>query len=167
VTKKSDRVAERLRKLIAEEASRKTASAVLMSAPKWWADPILERAEQLRDAVTLRTNEAALHLAFRAFDLDPHVPDHWHRLINYLARSHYEQKSPGAPKEWTAERQIQLLKDFRRAAKQLGTNNLLAIASLLREDASFDRSYARRTAKSLLRQIYSTIAWANSERKTR
>ena len=139
MTKKSDRIAERLRKLIADETARKTALAVLASAPKLWADPTVERAHQLRDAVTLRPHETALRSAFHAFDLDPNVPDHWHRLINYLARSHFEQKPRGATKEWTPERQIQLLKDFRRAAKQLGTKDLLAIASLLTEDTSFDR----------------------------
>ena len=96
MAQKSDRIAERLQKLVEEERLRKAASDVLISFPAWEADPILGRATQLRDSVTLKAEETALGKAFKVFDLDPNVPDHWHRLINYFARAHFEPRPAGA-----------------------------------------------------------------------
>ena len=76
MVQKSDRIAERLQKLIEEERLRKAALDVLISFPAWEADPILGRATQLRESVTLRAEQTALGKAFKAFDLDPNVPSY-------------------------------------------------------------------------------------------
>jgi hypothetical protein len=164
VSKKKDNIAKRLRELIAEEASRRQGYDILESlGSKWLTDPILNRARQLSDAVKLRPDEPALAKAFAAFELDPNTPSHWHRLINYLARSHFETKPPGAPVTWTPKRRVQLLKDFRSTSQKFPESDVLAIARQMLKDKSFDGRYDRLAPDSLRRQIYHTIEWANTQ----
>ena len=141
---------------------------VLISFPAWEADPILGRATQLRESVTLRAEQTALGKAFKAFDLDPNVPDHWHRLINYFARAHFEPRPAGAKAKWTAKRRIQLLIDVRSAAKQMTSFDLNCVASRIIRDPTFDRdTYAAMSVDSLVRQIYFAIKWVNDAQKAR
>jgi hypothetical protein len=162
VTKKSDRIAARLAKIVDEEKSRKTALDLLQKILGWAEDPILERAKQLRDAVTLRADETALRKAFQAFDMNPNIPDHWHRLINYFARAHFEPNRPGARTKWTPTRRVQLLRDVRSVAKRLSTNDFSTIASEIIANRSYDRSlYDGMNVESLVRQIYHAIDWIN------
>lgn len=160
MSKKRDSVAVRLRKLIEEEKQRKKASflAELFCPPV--LDPILQRARNLAAAVQLKPNEVELKKAFKQFDLDPEVPDHWHKLITYLARSHFEIKPAGAPKQWTFERRRQLLRDLRTAAKKSGRSDLKELCAIMRTDPVFQSRY-KLTDSALRKQIRMTLDWAS------
>src|SRR5438132_9013400 len=113
MSKKRDSAAQLLRRLIEEEKKRERGSRLLRTiSVGLLADPILRRARELKAAVCLEPSGTALKKAFRAFDLDPNIPENWHRLINYLARSHFELKRAGARLVWSPERREQLLRDF-------------------------------------------------------
>jgi len=162
VSKKKDSVAKRLRDLMVEEASRRQEQDALKPClDDFFSDPIVARARQLSDAVRLRPEEKALARAFAAFNLDPGVPHYWHLLINYLARSHFETRSAGAPTTWTPERRIQLLRDFRLAAKKCSRKSVLAIAEQMLKEKSFEGRYERMKPDSLRRQIHQAVNWLN------
>jgi hypothetical protein len=112
MSSKRDSVSQRLKSLVNEERSRKKAERIFGGFPVGMlnVDPILNRARALSEAVYLRPEEAALTKAFGYFELDPNKPEHWHLLINYLSRSHFETKPPGRRLEWTADRYLQLMR---------------------------------------------------------
>jgi hypothetical protein len=162
MSRKSDNVVIRLRKLIEEEKLRKSSDFLAEFFPAPVLDPVLQRARDLAAAVQLRPNEVALKTAFKSFDLDPSVAAHWHLLVNYLARSHFETKRAGAKRTWTAEKYLQLLQDARVAAKKTGVKDVQAWVRYMRKDPSFEDRYKRLKPESLRRKIYQLFSLVNA-----
>ncbi|MBR1282940.1 hypothetical protein JQ597_12900 [Bradyrhizobium sp. AUGA SZCCT0177] len=173
MSSKRDSVAQRLKSLLDEEKSRKIAEGVEIaggilgnhSVGMLNADPILNRARALSDAVFLRPEETALAKAFRYFELDPERPEHWHLLISYLSRSHFETKPAGRRREWTAERYLQLLRDLYLATKNVsdleGRSRFKQIRQLMIDDPAFGERYSDMKQDALAKQIDNLFMYLN------
>lgn len=146
---KRDSVAQRLRLLVEEEKRRKKAERIFDNFPVGMlkVDRILVRARALSDAVYLRSEDVALAKAFQFFDLDHQKPEHWHLLIDYLSRSHFESKPPGRRQEWTSDKYLQLMRDFHLAAKKFRNvkrrSRFREIRELMIDDPAFGDRYKR------------------------
>ncbi len=164
---KRDSVAKRLKLLVNEEKNRRKADRIFDNFPVGMlnTDGILIRARALSDAVFLKPGEVALTKAFEYFELDHQKPEHWHLLINYLSRSHFETKSPGRRPEWTSERYLQLMQDFYLAAKKLpnerSRSRFKQIRELMIDDPAFCGRYKHMKQDALAKQIDNMMAWAN------
>ena len=170
MSKKRDSAAQRLKRLIAEEKQRRRALVVLdnplfKGAGMLGADPLWNRARELNTALRITDSETALKKAFEAFGLDPDIPENWHRLVCYLADSHFGLKRAGSPIQWTRDKQVQLLADIRETAKRYPKAKLPEIRRNMIKDQQLGGRYKNMSADSLRKRISETIEWANNPAK--
>jgi hypothetical protein len=158
MSKKRDSVAQRLKALQEEEKFRKRAMAPL-DTEFLNVGMLGDRGYRAQMATRIRRTETSLRKAFETFELDPDIPEHWHLLIDYLARSHYETKQGGAPLEWTRLRKLRLIADYKFAKELMPGASKQAIRGRMIDDCAFRARYAGMTNDGLRKQIDTANKW--------
>jgi hypothetical protein len=109
--------------------------------------------QTLRCSTDVQRNPA-LQAAFEALQVDPKKPDHWPRLLSWLALAFFSSsRGRGHPRTWDEWKLCQLLSDFAAIKRKHPHEREEDLCKRLKRDSQLKGRYQRIASETIQRKL--------------